>query len=377
MMALPARCGGNAVSHDIAHDWKLRIRDDEAVRVDSTRLLGFIARCYATLGLEPQAARDAADVLVQADLLGKDTHGVALFPGYVGNVRSGAWNMRPRIAVVKETLNTALVDGDSGPGATVGRYAMEIAIAKARTGAVGVVTVRNSRHFGAAGIYAQRALAHNQIGIAMTNASAQVAPTFGSEPRFGTNPIAVAAPAGRYRYWALDMATSTVPHNRVTLAARLGRAMPPGWVTDRQGAPVTDPATAREGRLLLPLGSSPAASSHKGYGLAVWVDIMCGVLSGHGFGMHLPDGKVGHFFAAIDVTAFIPLAQFRAMMDQMLDDLRATPTLAGEERVLYAGEEEQAIEADRRANGVPLHPATIAELRRIGDEIDVPWTLSS
>lgn len=358
------------------HDWKIRIREDEAVRVDSARLLDLVARCYATLGLDEKDAREAADVLVQADLLGKDTHGVALFPGCVGNLKSGQWNPRPRISIVKETPNTALVDGDSGPGAIISRHAMTLAIDKARSSAVGVVTVRNSRHFGAAGIYSQMALQHGLIGIAMTNASAQVAPTFGAEPRFGTNPIAVSVPAGGGRYWALDMATSTVPHNRVTLAARLGRTMPPGWMTDRDGEPVTDPATAREGRLLLPLGSSPAASSHKGYGLAVWVDIMCGVLSGHGFGKQLASGSsVGHFFAAIDVEAFIPLAQFTAMMDEMLGDLRGTPPLPGEERVLYAGEEEQETEAERRANGIPLHPSTLAELRRIAEELEVQYDL--
>jgi L-2-hydroxycarboxylate dehydrogenase (NAD+) len=357
------------------HDWKIRIREDEAVRVDSGRLLELVSRCYAALGLDEHAAHEAAGVRVEADLLGKETHGVALFPGYVGNLRSGAWNPRPNISIVKETANTALVDGDSGPGANVGRYAMGIAIEKARASAVGVVTVRNSRHFGAAGIYAQMALGHNQIGISMTNASAQVAPTFGAEPRFGTNPIAVSVPAGGGRYWALDMATSTVPHNRTTLAARLGRTMPAGWMTDREGNPVTDPATSREGRLLLPLGSSPAESSHKGYGLAVWVDIMCGVLSGHGFGMHLPGGMVGHFFAAIDIESFIPIDQFRAMMDQMLADLRSTPTLAGEDRVLYAGEEEQATLVERRATGVPLHPSTLEQLKTIAEELEVAYDL--
>jgi L-2-hydroxycarboxylate dehydrogenase (NAD+) len=357
-------------------DWKIRIREDEAVRVDSGRLLDLVSGCYAALGLAEKDAREAADMLLQADLLGKDTHGVALFPGYVGNLKSGQWNPRPRISVAKETPNTALVDGDNGPGATVGRYGMGLAIDKAGSNAVGVVTVRNSRHFGAAGIYAQMALEHGMIGIAMTNASAQVAPTFGAEPRFGTNPIAVSVPAGGKRYRALDMATSTVPHNRVMLAARLGRTMPEGWMTDAAGEPITDPNTAREGRLLLPLGSSPAGSSHKGYGLAVWVDIMCGVLSGHGFGKQLSSGSsVGHFFAAIDVEAFIPLEQFTAMMDEMLEDLQGTPPLPGEARVLYAGEEEQQTAAERRANGIPLHPSTLAELKRIAEELEVGYEL--
>ena len=357
------------------HDWKIRIREDEATRVDSARLLDLVARCYVALGLEEDAAREAAGVLVEADLLGKETHGVPLFAGYVANLRNGLWNPRPRISIVKDTPNTALVDGDGGPGANVGRYAMALAIQKAQEHAVGVVTVRNSRHFGASGIYAQMALAHHQIGIAMTNASPQVAPTFGAAPRFGTNPIAVAAPAANGRYWALDMATSTVPHNRTTLAARLGRTMPAGWMTDTDGNPVTDPKAPREGRLLLPLGSSPEMSSHKGYGLAVWVDIMCGVLSGHGFGLQLTRGQVGHFFAAIDIEAFIPIDTFTAMMDQMLDDLRSTPPLPGEDRVFYASEEEQETLADRRANGIPLHASTLQQLKTIADELEVAYDL--
>jgi LDH2 family malate/lactate/ureidoglycolate dehydrogenase len=360
----------------MAHEWKLRIREDEAVRVDADRLQALIAGCYTALGLEPAKATAAAEVLLHADLLGKDTHGAALFPGYVTQIRSGAWNPRPRITIVKETDNTALVDGDSGPGAVVGRYAMEMAIAKARAHAVGVVTVRNSRHFGAAGFYSEMALSHRLIGIAMTNASPQVVPTFGREPRFGTNPIAVAVPAGREGYWALDMATSTVPHNKVMLAARLGRTIPSGWMTDAEGNPVTAPDTARDARLLLPLGSTPEESSHKGYGLAVWVDIMCGVLSGHGFGLRLPEGKVGHFFAAIDVEAFIPLDQFTSMMDQMLEDLRSTPTLAGEDRVLYAGEEEREVATERRAHGIPLHTSTVDALRRIAEELEVAYDLN-
>jgi len=357
------------------HDWKIRIREDEATRVDSERLLEQVARCYVALGLDEAAAREAAGVLVEADLLGKETHGVPLFPGYVANIRSGNWNPRPTISIVNETANTAVVDGGGGPGANVGRYAMRLAIEKAHDHAVGMITVRNSRHFGASGIYSQMALEHNQIGIAMTNASPQVAPTFGGEARFGTNPIAIAAPAGNGRYWAFDMATSTVPHNRTTLAARLGRMMPAGWMIDKEGNAVTDPGTSRDDRLLLPLGSTPEGSSHKGYGLAVWVDIMCGILSGHGFGMQLTRGQVGHFFAAIDIAAFIPVERFTAMMDQMLDDLRSTPPLPGEDRVWYAGEEEQETLADRRANGIPLHSSTLEQLRTIADELAVPFDL--
>jgi LDH2 family malate/lactate/ureidoglycolate dehydrogenase len=345
-------------------------------RVDSTKLRDFIARCYVALGLGQQDAQESADILVAADLLGKDTHGVQLLAAqYVDNLRNGRVNPRPEVSVVRETATTALLDGDNGVGSIVGRNGMNLAIQKAKESAVGLVTVRNSRHFAAAGIYAMMALEHDMIGLAMTNASPQVVPTYGQEERFGTNPIAVAVPAGREECWVLDMATSVVATNKLTVAARKGESIPEGWITDRQGNPLTDPSTPRTERLVVPLGSTPGASSYKGYGLAVWVDIMCGVLSGNGFGQRLPDGKVGHFFGAIKIDAFIPVDDFRTMMDQLLGDLNATPTMPGADRVLYAGQRERETEADRRANGIPIHPALAAELREKAAELGVDYDL--
>jgi LDH2 family malate/lactate/ureidoglycolate dehydrogenase len=345
------------------------------LRAERGRLRDFIARCYVALGVRAEDAAGAADVLVAADLLGKDTHGVQLFPSqYLQALRSGLVNPRPNVNVVRETSTTAVVDGDNGVGAIVSRYAMDLAIQKAHEQNVGLVTVRNSRHFAAAGIYAMMALEHGMIGLAMTNASLQVVPTYGQEPRFGTNPIAVAVPAGREECWVLDMATSVVATNKLTVAARKGESIPEGWITDRDGNPTTVPLP-RGQRLVVPLGSTPGASSYKGYGLGIWVDIMCGVLSGNGFGMHLPDGKVGHFFGAIKIDAFIELEQFRSMMDQLLEDLNATPTIPGAERVLYAGQRERETEAERRAKGIPLHPALVRELQEMAMELDVPFDL--
>ena len=253
---------------------------------------------------------------------------------------------------------------------------MNLAIQKAKEHTVGLVTVRNSRHFGAAGFYSMMALQHDMIGLSMTNAGAQVVPTFGREARFGTNPIAVAVPAGKERYWALDMATSTVAANKLTLAARLGMPIPMGWAADRKGNPVTDPTLARESRLMLPLGGTPEASSYKGYGLAVWVDIMCGVLSGTGAGLGVIRPNAGHFFGAIDISAFMPIEPFKEMMDCMLEDLKTTPTAPGYERVYYAGQQEQAMEAELRARGVPLHTSVIAEFKDMAHELGVTYDLT-
>jgi L-2-hydroxycarboxylate dehydrogenase (NAD+) len=362
--------GGKAVTDD------LTVSVSQPERVSSTRLRDFIARCYVALGVGKTDAEQAANILVAADLLGKDTHGVQLFPSsYFEALKTGRVNPRPEMTVVRETSTTALFDGDNRAGAIVGRFGMNLAIQKATEHSVGLVTVRNSRHFAAAGVYAMMALDHGMIGLAMTNATPAVVPTFGLEPRMGTNPIAVAVPAGREQCWVLDMATSVVATNKLTVAARLGRSIPEGWITDRQGNPVTDPNTPRNQRLVVPLGSTPTASSYKGYGLGVWVDIMCGVLSGNGFGQRLPDGKVGHFFGAIAVEAFLPLPQFKAMMDVLLEDLNNTPPMPGAERVYYAGERERATEVDRRANGIPLYPELAAELRAMAAELGVEYDL--
>lgn len=357
-------------------DNAFHVVDEDAIRVDADKLRTFIARCFGKLGLRPQDADEAAETLVASDLLGRDTHGVQLIPTqYLDALRDGRVNPKPEVSVVRETPTTAVLDGDNGFGAIVGRHAMNLAIQKATEHAVGLVTVRHSRHFAAAGVYSMMALGHDMIGLAMTNSSPQVVPTFGREARFGTNPIAVAVPAGREKYWALDMATSVVATNRLLVADRLGRAIPEGWITDLEGNPVTDPSVPRGRRLVMPLGSTPTASSYKGYGLAVWVDIMCGVLSGNGFGVRLPDGQVGHFFGAIAIDAFIPRDEFTAMMDQLLQDLRTTPTIPGADHVTYAGEHEREIEAERRAHGIPMHTALIADLQAMADQLGVAWDL--
>ncbi len=357
---------------------KIHVREEDAVRVDWRKLQDFIARCYVAAGVEPADAQDAAEISVMADLYGIDTHGVSNAPRnvYVPGMQRGDINPRPQVEIVQETGNTAVVDGDRGLGFIVARYSMSLAISKAKERSIGSVAVRNSRHFGAAGMYSMMALKHDPIGLAMTNAPPCVVPTYGREPRFGTNPIAVAVPAGREQFWSLDMATSTVAMNRVILAARLGRTIPSSWALDREGNPTTDPRAAREARLMLPLGGTPEGSNYKGYGLAVWVDIMCGVLSGHGFGRRLTSGQAGHFFAAIDPAAFVPIDQFKSMMDELLEDLRNTPAAPGYDHVLYAGMQERATEAERRMKGIPLHTSTIGEFKEMARELGVEYDLS-
>ncbi|MBI4299762.1 MAG: Ldh family oxidoreductase [Chloroflexi bacterium] len=349
---------------------------EEYRRFDHGRLRDFVAAAYKRLGLPSEDAVIAAEVMVHGDLMGIDSHGVAHLGthfGYAPGLRNGTIKANPQIRVVHETPSTALIDGDGGLGLVVAHRAMEIAIAKAAQVGVGAVAVTNSRHYGAALHYAMMALPHDMIGISMTNTVPSVLPTFGRERMLGTNPISVAAPAGQEPPFLLDMATSVVAGGKLELARRKGELIPFGWAVDKDGKPTNDPFVTRQGGGLLPLGSTPELSSYKGYGLAVLVDILCGVLSGMGYSTMLSrtTGEMGHFFAAFRIDAFRPAADFKAMMDEMMRALRATPPVEGAERVLVPGEKEAEAERERLAKGIPLHPDVVSSLGKLALEIDI------
>jgi LDH2 family malate/lactate/ureidoglycolate dehydrogenase len=352
----------------------LRSPDQHSVRVAADRLERHVTRIFAGLGLTAGDASTAASVLVQADLIGVDSHGVSNYIQllYEPGLRGGTIERRPRVEVVQETPVSALIDGGGGLGLVVGTRAMEIAIEKARAGGIGIAAVRNSRHYGAAGCYARMALAHDMIGLSLTNSDKLVVPTFGRESRIGTNPIAVAVPAGEEAPFVLDMATSTVPLGKVMLARRHGVPIPLGWAADESGVPTADPEAAFRALRLLPLGGTFEQGSHKGYGLGVVVDVLCGVLSGAGVavGQGL-GGQVGHFFGALRIDALRPIADFKAMMDAYLRALRETPPAAGSERVLYAGLPEHETAQERRRDGIPLHRDVVAYLDRLGVQLGV------
>ena len=248
---------------------------------------------------------------------------------------------------------------------------MEIAIAKARTTGIGAVTIKQGRHLGMAGYHAMLALKHDMIGVCMTAPRPFVLPTFGREPRLGTNPIAFAAPAKEEPPFVLDMATSTVPVNKVRMARRLGLPLPPSWLADEEGVPIMEPGQPIASERLLPLGGTPEMGSHKGYGLACMVEVLCAVLSGAGFGMLNGSQDYPHFVAAFNVTAFTDVDQFKETMDQFLRTLKSTPAAPGHNRVLVAGQPEDEVEAERRVRGIPLHPHLAQQLREVCSELSV------
>src|SRR5438309_5283863 len=356
----------------------------DTVRVDEKALRGFCEQVLRKLGVPADDARTTTDVLVLADLRGIDSHGVARLGRYVTGLKAGFMKPKDQSRVVRETKATALIDGGQSLGQVVGKKGMDLAIKKARDTAVGAVAARNSNHYGIAGYYSLMALEHNLIGVSMTNAGPLVVPTFGRTSILGTNPISLAAPAMKEKAFVLDMATSTVPRGKVEVYNRLGQPMPHGWAVDETGGSLTDPARVLNalakllGGSLLPLGcGGQELGGHKGYGLALMVDVLCGVLSGAATGLQVyadekkPD--VGHFFMALDPTAFRPLEEFRGDMDRLARELKDSPRAQGQDRIYVHGEKSYARMDRFRKEGVPLATKVIDGLKKIGTDLGIAW----
>ena len=345
-------------------------------RINHEKLTRFVQAAFEKLGVAAGDAQIAAEALVAADLRGVDTHGVIRFSPhawYVKWLSEGSMTAKPNIRVTSETPSTALLDGDRGMGMVVGHRAMELAIDKAQSCGIGMVGVRNSRHYGMSAQYAMQALAHDMIGIAMTNAGRQVVPTFGREARFGTNPMCFAVPADKELPFVLDMATTTAAAGKLELAARLEKSIPTGWALDEKAQATQDPRIAQRARRLLPLGGSRDNGSHKGYGLAVLVEILCGVLTGTVTALNADQDPRGHFFGAIRVDAFRPVAEFKKDMDRLIRELKSTPPIEGQRRVYVAGEIEFETAEERAERGIPLLPSVLKGLREVSEQLGLPY----
>jgi L-2-hydroxycarboxylate dehydrogenase (NAD+) len=349
-----------------------------ARRVNHEKLTRFVSRSFEKLGVTSADAEIAAKVLVAADLRGVDTHGVIRFSPqawYVKWLAEGSMTARPNIRLISESPTTALIEGDRGMGMVIGHRAMEIAMRKAKQSGIGMVGVRNSRHYGMSAYYAMLALPQDMIGIAMTNASRQVVPTFGSEARFGTNPMCFAVPADKELPFVLDMATTTAAAGKLELAARQGKSIPSGWALDDHAELTNDPKTAQKARRLLPLGGSREGGSHKGYGLAILVEIFCGALTGTLTALNSDQDPRGHFFGAIRIDYFRPVAEFKRDMDRLIRELKSTPPIQGQERVYVAGEIEFKTAEDRTERGIPLLPSVLDGLRGVSEQLGVAYDL--
>ena len=352
---------------------------NELVRVDVNLLTETVEVIFLALGMPEADAKTAARALIEADLMGVSSHGVSNYIEtiYVPGLRDGTINPRPKVRVVKDTGVTVVVDGDGGMGHVIGSHAMLLAIERAAEHGVGLAAVRGSRHYGAAGFYSMMALDHDMIGLSLTNSDALVLPLFGREARVGTNPIAVAIPTANEPPFLLDMATSTVPLGRVMLSARAGMPLPEGWAADHKGRSTTNARTAADAVRLLPLGgASFEGGGHKGYGLGVVVDVLCGLLTGAGAGIDSGLGsEVGHFFGALRIDAFREVSVFKEEMDVLVRHLRETPPVDDSNAVIYAGIKEIRARQDAEAHGIPLHPAVVKTLRELCNDLGVAGPL--
>ena len=347
-------------------------------------LFSFSKNIFLKIGCSEEDAETAATSLLIADLRGVDSHGVARLSGYVRLWEAKRINAKPAIKVIHETPSTATVDGDAGLGLVVAPHAMKIAIEKAKQVGTGWVSVKNSNHFGIAGSHAMMALEHDMIGIAMTNASALVAPTFSVERMLGTNPIAVAIPAGNEPAFVADFATTTAANGKLEILQRKNASMPVGWAQTKEGEPSTDAHALKEGGALLPLGGDKEHGSHKGYALGAIVDIFSAVLSGANYGPwvppfpayvpmpeNMPGEGLGHFFGAMRIDAFRTATEFKTHMDNWIQRFRSAKAIQGEKRVYIPGDIEREIQVVRMNEGIGLLQPVIDDLAAVGAKFHV------
>jgi L-2-hydroxycarboxylate dehydrogenase (NAD+) len=345
----------------------------DAPRVPVARLRTFIAAAFAAAGLPEEDAHVLGELIAEADLRGTDTHGVFRMPLYVRRIKAGGINRHPDIKVLEERPATALLDGDNGMGHLVMRRAAQLAIEKAKQTGVGWVGARMSNHAGPAALYAMMPLAHNMIGLYFAvGSNNHLPPTGSAEALLGTNPIAVAIPAGKEPAVVMDMAPTVAAFGKVRMKAALGEPMPVGWMIDRDGKPLTDAARAAEG-YLLPIGD------YKGYALSLIIGLLAGPLNGAAFGRGIVDflkhpataTNTGQSVLAVSVDAFCPADLFKAHVDVAVRTIRASQRLPGVDRVWLPGEQSHTKRLDRLAHGVPIPPTLRKNLDALAQELGI------
>jgi L-2-hydroxycarboxylate dehydrogenase (NAD+) len=352
-----------------------RVKEDDAVRIMPNDLRRTVQAIFEAVGVESEDARLGADVLVTADVRGVDSHGVSnMLRTYVQRIRDGVINPRPNWRVIEDHPSTATIDCDTGLGVMIAPKAMAIAIEKARRTGIGAVAMRNANHSGMASYHAMLALPHDMIGMCLTAAGPQVLPTHGAVPRIGTNPIAVAVPARNMHPFVFDAATSVVAANKLQLAKRLGTTIPGNFLADKDGRIISEPGPLPDEYQLLTFGGTRELGSHKGFGLAMFIDIMCSVLAGAVPAGLSGRGPANHFVAAYNISAFTDVEEFKERMDWYLAEMEATPPAPGQERVMTPGLEEAEMEAERSVKGIPLHTEVYGWIQSICRELDIPVT---
>jgi len=345
----------------------LLIRRGKEMSYSHKYLFSVLVKVFESMGCSASDAEKVAEVLVRAELRGINSHGLIRVKDYYQLWKSGRINTEARIRVVHESPSTAVVDADSALGMIAGQKAMSLAIEKAKKCGSGWVSVRNSNHFGIAGFYASMALKHDMAGLAMTNANPLVAPTFSLDRLLGTNPIALAFPAGEEPDFIADFATTPIARGKLSIMQKQGIKVPIGYVQDSHGMSSNDPDILKQGGAIVPLGSDREHGCHKGYCLAASVDILSAIFSGAGFGPFVPPsvdylplpeeghGKgTGHFFGAMRIDGFQTVESFKKRMDQWIRTFRAARPADGQEKVLIPGDPERESEENKKKNGITI-----------------------
>lgn len=354
---------------------RFKVPKGEEVHVSEEALRRAVTAIFEKVGVSREDAAEAADVLTMTDLRAVETHGVSnMLRVYVQDYQAGRLNPAPGWTIERESPSTAVIDAERRLGVIVGPKAMRLAMDKADQVGVGVVAVHNSGHFGAIGHHALLAAEREMIGVCYTAAGLSVVPTFASKPLFGTNPIAIAAPARQEAPVLFDVATSAIAGNKIRLAMRMGAPLLPGWVSDKEGRPLTEDTLVHDRNefLQLPLGGTREQGSHKGYGLALMAEILSTLLSGAVPSMLDPSSGSKTHFAAYKIDAFTDVEQYYRTIDGMLEALRTAPPAPGHDRVLYPGLSEHEEILERRAHGIPLHKEVIEWFGSVTRELGLP-----
>ena len=332
-----------------------------------------VAALYRAVGLPEEHAALVADTLVRADMWGHSSHGVMRAPWYLDRVRNGVMKPVTEAVRVVDRGAIAVVDGLEGVGQVIARDAMLDAVARAKRHGVGVVSVRNSNHHGALGYFTRLAAQAGCIGMLAANGGPAMAPWGGKRMAVGTNPWSIAAPAGCHPPMMLDIANTVVARGKIFLARQKGDPIPEHWALDAEGRRTTDPVAALAG-VILPM------AEHKGYAIALMMDVLAGVLSGSGILTEVKSpfktdkpSRCGHFFLALDIEAFGRRETFEARMEQMIAEVKAVPLAPGFDEILYPGELEARNEARHARDGLELPEKTVADLRAEAERLGVAW----
>ncbi|HLT21212.1 MAG TPA: Ldh family oxidoreductase [Thermomicrobiales bacterium] len=353
---------------------RFHVPEADQIRVPPEALRATVERIFMAVGVPEEDARQGADVLVYADLRGVETHGVSnMLRVYVQQYRTGQLNPTPELHYVIESPSGLVIDGDRGLGLIQCPKVMRLVIEKAREQGVATASIRNLGHTGPIGYHAMLAAQQDMVGLSMTASGSQVLPALAAEPRMGTNPIAVAAPAGERPWLLFDAAMSAIASNKIRIARRLGVPLHPGWVASWTGTPIMEETPVPEDGDFhqLPLGSTRELGAHKGFGLALMVEVLATLLSGSVPRMLDPEVGSRHFLAAFDIAAFTDVERFKQTMDDMLGMLLETKPAPGAERVIYPGVAEAETLAERSKNGIPYHREVIEWFDQVTAELNI------